>query len=110
MGGLLSDMVDEAYLKNITNQWINDISLFNNEHIIQHYNIPQSNIPEEPCYISFTTPTGLINGQYWSSCYVNSYFQVLFFGIFFGQLIMNVDCEKNINNLDDSEDDLRSYF
>ena len=40
-------MVDEAGLEIITNQWINDISLFNNEHIIQRYNITQSNIPEE---------------------------------------------------------------
>ena len=39
-------MVDESDLENITNQWINDIRLFNNEHIIQHHNIPQSNIHE----------------------------------------------------------------
>ena len=62
-GGLLSIMVDEADIKNRTKQWINDISLFNNEHIIQHYNIPQSNIPEEPHNISCLTPTRLINGK-----------------------------------------------
>ena len=103
-------MVDESDLENITNQWINDIRLFNNEHIIQHHNIPQSNIPEEPCYISGMTPTGFINGQYESRCYVNLYFQVLFFNTFFRHLIMNIDCEKVINNLDDSEDSFGSYF
>ena len=45
-GVLLSIMVDEADLKNITKQWINDIRLFNNKHIIQRYNTPESNIPE----------------------------------------------------------------
>ena len=75
-------MVDEADLKNITKQWINDIRLFNNKHIIQRYNIPESNIPEEPRYISCMKPTGFINGDYESRCYVHSYFQALFFNFF----------------------------
>ena len=63
IGGFLSIMVDEADIENKTKYWINDISLFNNEHIIQRYNNPQSNIPEEARYISCMTPTGFINGQ-----------------------------------------------
>ena len=68
------------------------------------------NIPEEPRYILWMTPTGFINGQDESRCYVNFSFQVLFFDILFRQLIMNFDCEKMLNNLDDSEDDFRSCF
>ena len=103
-------MVDEVDLENRTTQWINDISLFNNKHIMQCYNITQSTIPEESCYISCLTPTGFINGKDESGCYVNSSFQVLFFNIYFRQLIMNIDCEKMINNFDDSGEHFRSYF
>ena len=44
--GLLSIIFDEADIENRKNQLINDISNFNNEHIIQLYNVTQSNIPE----------------------------------------------------------------
>ena len=50
------------------------------------------------------TPTGFINGQDELRCYVNSSFQVLFFTIFLRQLIMNIDCDKYIEDLDKSED------
>ena len=76
--GLLSIDIDEADLKKKTNQFINDISGFNNKHIIQCYNETISNIPEEPCYISSMTQTEFMNGQDESRCYVNSSFQVLF--------------------------------
>ena len=56
------------------------------------------------------TPTGFINGQYESICYVNSSFQFLSFNIFSRQLIVNIDCEKVIGNLDNSEDDYRDYI
>ena len=46
LGGLLSITFDEADLEDRTKKWINYISIFNNKHIIQSYNIPQSNIPE----------------------------------------------------------------
>ena len=49
---------------------MNYISLFHNEYIIQCYNIPQSNIPEEPSSISCMAPTGFINDQDESMCYV----------------------------------------
>ena len=71
-------MVDESDLENRANKCINNIILLNNEHITQRYNIPQSNIPEEPRYISYMLLTGLINGQYRSRCHVNSYFQVIY--------------------------------
>ena len=71
MGGLSSIIVDEADIEIRTKQWINDISIFNNEHIIQHYNIPKSNLPEEPRCISCITPTGFINGKDEPICYVN---------------------------------------
>ena len=64
MGDLLSIIVDEADLENRTNQWISGIIIFNNEHIIQHYNIPQSNMPKELRYVSCMIPTGFINVQY----------------------------------------------
>ena len=83
LGGLLSIMVDEGDLENRTKQWINYIILFNNEQLIQRYNINQSNIPEESRYISCLTPTGFINGQDESRCDVNLSFQVLYFDIFF---------------------------
>ena len=82
------------YLSGILkNQFINDISNFNNKHIIQYNNKPIYNIPEEQRYISSMTPIGSRNGQDESRCYVNSSFQVLFFNIFFRTLIMNIDCE-----------------
>ena len=56
------------------------------------------------------TPTGFMNGQYKSRCYVNSSFQVLFFNILFRTLIMNIYCEKNIGNMDNSSDDYRGYI
>ena len=61
--GLLSIIIYEIDLETRTNQLINDISKFNNEHIIQYYSVTKSNIPEEPRYISSVTPTGFINGQ-----------------------------------------------
>ena len=70
--------MDEAYLENKSNQFINDISNFNNKHIIQCYNKTISNEPEEPGYISSMTPTGFINGQDELGCYVNSSFEVVF--------------------------------
>ena len=83
LGGLLSIIFYEADIENRTKQWINDIIIFNNEHIIQRYNITQSNIPEEPRYISCMKPTGFINGQDEPICYVNLYFQVLCFNTYF---------------------------
>ena len=96
--------IDEAYLEKKTNQFINYIINFNNKHIIQYNNKPISNIPEELRYISSMIPTGFINGQYKSRCYVNSSFQVLFLNIFFRQLIMNIDYEKIIEYIDNIED------
>ena len=85
--------IDEAGLEKKRNKFVNDISGFNNKHIIQCYNKTISNIPEEPRYISSMTPTGFINGQYESRCYVNSSLQVIF-KYLFRRLIMNNDCEK----------------
>ena len=65
-------IIDKADIENRTKQFINDIKNFNKEHIIQCYSENQSNIPEEPCYISSMTPTGFINGKDESRCYVNS--------------------------------------
>ena len=80
---ILSIDIDESDIQKKTNQFINDISDFNNKYIIQCYNETISNIPEEPCYISSLTPTGFINGQDELICYVNSLFQVLFFPLYF---------------------------
>ena len=41
LGGLLSIIFNEADHENITNQWVDDIRNFNNEHIIQPYNVTQ---------------------------------------------------------------------
>ena len=68
---MLSIDIYAADLENKTNQFINDISNFNNKHIIQSYNEAISNIYEEPRYISSMTPTGLINGQDELICYFN---------------------------------------
>ena len=54
------------------------------------------------------TPTVLINSQDESRCYVNLSFQVIFFIIFFRQLIMYIDCDF-LENMDNSEDDYRNY-
>ena len=91
-------------------QSTNDINNFNNKHIIQCYNKTISNVPEERRYIPSMTPTGFINGQYESRCYVNSSFQLLYFNVFFRQLIMNIDCEKIIESLDNSKDYYRGYI
>ena len=48
---ILSIDNDEADLGKKKNQFINDVSNFNNKHIIQWNNKPISNIPEEPHYI-----------------------------------------------------------
>ena len=55
-------------------------------------------------------PTRFINGQDESICYVNLPFKVIFFNIFFRELIMNTNCDKIIENLDNSEDDYRNYI
>ena len=52
-------------------QFINDISDFNNKNIIQCNNKPMSNIPEEPRYISYMTPNVFRNGQDESRFYIN---------------------------------------
>ena len=83
LGCLLSIIFDEVDIQNITNQLINDIKNLNNERIIKCYNVNQSNITEEPCYISSMKPNGFINGQDESRCYVNLSFQVFFFNIYF---------------------------
>ena len=72
LSGILSMDNDEADLEKKKNHFINDISNFNNKHIIQCNNKPIFNIPEVPRYISSMTPTVFINGQYKSICYVNS--------------------------------------
>ena len=51
MSVILSIDNDEAYLGETKNQFINDISDFNNKHIIKCNNKPISNINEEPRYI-----------------------------------------------------------
>ena len=56
------------------------------------------------------TSTGFINGQDESRCYDNLLFQVHFFNIFFRQLIMNIGCDKIIEDMEDSEDEFRSHF
>ena len=76
-------VIDEADLEMTTNQFINDIRKFNNEHIIQCYNETKYNIPEEPRYISSMTQNIFINGQYESICCVNLSFQVILFDIYF---------------------------
>ena len=76
----------------------------------QCYNEPIYNLPEEPCHISSMTPTGLINGQDESICYVNLSFKVLFLNIVFRQLIMNIDCENVIEHMYNNEDDYRGYI
>ena len=63
--------IDGTYLEKKTNQFINDISDLNKKHITQCYNENISNVPEEPHYISSTTPTLFINGQDESRCYAN---------------------------------------
>ena len=70
----------------------------------------QFNIPEETRYVSSMTPTGFINGQDESRCYVNSLFQVVFFDIFFSPLIMNIDCDEIMENMDSTADYYRSYI
>ena len=76
MSGILSIDNGEADIGNKINQLINDISDFNNKHIMQCNNKPISNIPEEPRNISSMTPIGFSSGRYESIYYVNSSFQV----------------------------------
>ena len=64
LSGILSIDNDEPDWEKKRNQFINDISDFNINHIIQCNNEPISNIPEEPRYVSSMTPTGFINGKY----------------------------------------------
>ena len=61
--GLFSIVIDETDLENRTNQLINDISNFNNEHRTQCYSKTWTNIPEERRYKPSMTPPGFINGQ-----------------------------------------------
>ena len=109
LSGILSIDIDEADIEN-KNQFINDIRGFNNKHILQCNNKTISNIPEEWCYISSMTPTAFMNDQDESRCYANSSFQVLFLNIFFRQVIMNIDCEKNIEHMDNIKDEYRGYI
>ena len=72
-----------SYWEKKKNQFINDISDFNNKHIIYCYNKTKCNIPEEPRYMSYMTSTGLINDNDESRYSVKSSFQVIFFNIYF---------------------------
>ena len=110
MDGLLFMMFDEEYLTDIINRWFFHIWNFNKENVIQHYNITISNITEEERYLTRMTPNGLINGKYESICSVNSSFQVHFFNIYLRHLILNIDCDKITEYLEDSEDELSSNF
>ena len=94
MSGILSIEIDAADIEKKTNQFINDIRYFDNKHIVKCYNKPTCNIPEEPRYIPSMKPTGFMNSQDQLRCYVNLSFQLIFFNIFFRQVIMNIDCEK----------------
>ena len=107
LDGLLSIIFYEEYHTNRTNKWLFQILDFNKEHIIQPYNINISYIHEEEQFISCMTPAVFINGQYESRCYVNS-FQVSFSSFSFRHLIMNIDFDKIIKELDDSEYELIS--
>ena len=78
LSSILSIDMNEEDIENKTNQFISDISDFNNKHIIQCNNKPISNITEELHYILSMTPTGFINGKDESIFYVNFSFQVLF--------------------------------
>ena len=93
MSGMLYIDSDETDIEKKNNQFINYIRNINKIYIIQCYNKIIFNITEEPHYISSRIPTVFINGQYESRCYVNSSFKVLFFDIFFIQLIMNINCD-----------------
>ena len=53
-------------------------------------------------------PSGFINGQDESIFYVNSSLQVYFSNIFFRHLILNINCDKKIDVLDESEDEIIS--
>ena len=64
LSSLLSILIDEEDLEKITNQFINYISNFNKEDIVQCYKETKPNKPEEPRYISSVTPTRFINGKY----------------------------------------------
>ena len=64
LSGILSIDIDEADIERKTNKFINDISDFNNKHIIQCYNKTIFNIPKEPRFISSTISPVFINGQY----------------------------------------------
>ena len=110
LSGILSIDNYETYLGKKSDHFINDISDFNNKHIIQCNNKPISNIPKEPRYISSMTPIVIRNGQKQSRCYVNLSFQVLFFNIFFRTLIMNIDCEKVMENLHNITDNYNGYI
>ena len=63
LSGISSIDMDAADLEKKINQFINDISDFNNKHTIQCHNKTISNLPEEPRYISSMTPTESNNVQ-----------------------------------------------
>ena len=83
LSGILSTDNYGADLEKKTNQFTNDISDFNNKHLIKCNNKPISYIADDPCYISSMTPTRFINVQDELRFYFNSSFQVLSFNIFF---------------------------
>ena len=102
-------MVDEGDLENRTKQWINYIILFNNEQLIQRYNINQSNIPEESRYIScwhqLDSSMVKMNQGVMLTCLFKFFTSISFSDNWLWTLIV-----KNYNNLDDSGDNFRSYF
>ena len=110
LNALLSIISEKEGPMNRKNQWFFHIREFNKEYIIQPYNVTISNIPEEEQFLTCMEPAGSINDQDESMYYVNSSFQVHFFNIYLRQLILNIDCDKIIEELDNSEDEFSDNF
>ena len=108
LSSILSIDNDEADLGKKTNNFINEVSDFNNKHIINCNNEHIYNIPEEPRYISSRTPLQFRNGQYKARCYVNSSFQMIFKYLFLN-VILEYWLWKIIESLDNSIDDYTAY-
>ena len=77
---------------------------FNMEHFIFPYNETISNISEEEQYITCMQPTEFINSQDESICNVNLSFQVHYFNMYFILIILNIYCDKIIDQIYYSEE------
>ena len=85
--------------ENIDN-WLDSFEKFNNKYIIMYTESYNISFIERSRYITVRSPSGFINHENETRCYINATIQLLYCKIIFRQLILNLDCYTVMYSLD----------